>query len=69
MAAGLILVCLFGSALDGPEDSMRIVYAGIIVGLALMFIGGVQAQLFTRGGDEVDDYRYRKCDAEDRKTS
>ena len=46
---GMGMFFLFGSALDGPGNDMRIVYGGIIIGLILMYAGAKLADLWMRG--------------------
>lgn len=47
LGIGAEMFCLFGSALDGPGNDMRIVYGGIIIGLILMYSGAKMADLWT----------------------
>lgn len=46
LGIGAGMFCLFGSALDGPGNDMRIVYGGIIIGLILMYSGAKMADLW-----------------------
>ena len=39
MAAGFIAFLIFGSALDGPDNNMALVYSGCIASMAAMWIG------------------------------
>lgn len=46
LGIGAGMFFLFGSALDGPGNDMRIVYGGIIIGLILMYAGAKMADLW-----------------------
>lgn len=51
VAAGFLSVMIFGMALDGPDNHMPTICAGIIAGVVMMLIGAGQAGLFREGSD------------------
>lgn len=39
--AGFIGFLIFASAVDGPDESLKLVYTGLIISMALMGAGGL----------------------------
>lgn len=44
MKIGFAAFLIFGSALDGPGNDMRVVYGGIIAGLIVLIAGTTMAR-------------------------
>lgn len=41
---GFMAIFVFGAALDGPENDMRVVYGGIIAGMIIFTAGAITAE-------------------------
>lgn len=61
MGAGFIGVLIFASAIDGPDNDLRVVAVGLIISGLMLYIGGRLAEHYDidfEYEDEFDDEDY-----------